>query len=114
RVLDCSLEFVRERRFFASSEGAALDQVIVESGGGMDATATSEDELQVRSFPNSFGRHQLCAGWEAIDDLQLPENAERIAGEAVGLLTAERCPAGVMTVILDGTQAALQVHESCG
>src|SRR6202035_2003169 len=40
--------------------------------------------------------------------------AVRVAGEAVALLTAARCPAGRMTLILDATQAALQVHESCG
>jgi TldD protein len=113
-VRECSLEFVRERRFFASSEGARIDQTIVESGGGMDATATSADEVQTRSFPNSFGRHQLCAGWEAVAAMDLDGNGERIAAEAAALLTAEPCPSGVMTVILDGTQAALQVHESCG
>jgi len=113
-VRECSLEFVRERRYFASSEGARIDQTFVESGGGLDATATSDDEVQTRSHPNSFGRHQLCAGWEAIEAMDLAGNAERIAGEAVALLTAEQCPSGVMTVILDGTQAALQVHESCG
>ncbi len=113
-VRETSLEFVRERRFFASSEGARIDQTIVESGGGLDATATSADEVQTRSYPNSFGRHQLCAGWEAIEAMDLPGNAERIASEAAALLTAEQCPSGVMTVILDATQAALQVHESCG
>ena len=114
QIRECSLEFVREERHFASSEGALLDQTIVESGGGLDATATSDDEVQTRSFPNSFGRHQICAGWEAIEALDLPGNAERIAEEAVALLTAPPCPAGTMTVILDATQAALQVHESCG
>lgn len=113
-VRECSLELVRERRFFASSEGARIDQTIVESGGGLDATATSADEVQTRSYPNSFGIHQLCAGWEAIEAMDLDGNAERIASEAAALLTADECPAGVMTVILDGTQAALQVHESCG
>ncbi len=48
-VRDSSLEFVHERRLFASSEGARLEQTIVESGGGMDATATSDDEVQTRS-----------------------------------------------------------------
>jgi len=113
-VRECSLEFVRENRFFASSEGARLDQTIIESGGGMDATATSDDEVQNRSFPNSFGRHQLCAGWEAVEGFKLVENAARIGDEAVALLTADPCPSGEMTLILDGTQAALQVHESCG
>ena len=114
RVRECSLEFVREQRHFASTEGALLDQTIIESGGGLDATATSDDEVQTRSFPNSFGRHQVCAGWEAVEAFDLPGNAERVAEEAVALLTAAQCPAGTMTVILDATQAALQVHESCG
>jgi TldD protein len=111
---EASLEFVREHRFFASSEGSRIEQVIVESGGGMDATATSIDEVQTRSHPNSFGRHQLCAGYEAIEAMDLAGNAERIATEAVALLSAPPCPTGRLTLILDGTQAALQVHESCG
>lgn len=114
RVRECSLEFDRERRYFASSEGARVEQTIVESGGGLDATATSDDDVQTRSYPNSFGRHQLCAGWETIAEFDLAGNGERIAAEAAALLTADPCPAGMMTVILDGTQAALQVHESCG
>ena len=113
-VREGSLEFVTERRLFASTEGSRIDQTIIEAGGGMDATATSEDEVQTRSHPNSFGRHQLCAGWEAIEEMALPDHAERIAAEAAALLTADPCPSGRMTLILDATQAALQVHESCG
>ena len=113
-VREASLEFVREERYFASSEGSRLMQTIIESGGGLDATATSDDDVQTRSFPNSFGRHQLCAGWEAIESFDLAGQAQRIAEEAAVLLAADLCPTGVMTVILDGTQAALQVHESCG
>lgn len=109
-----SLEFVRENRYFASTEGSRIEQLIVESGGGMDATAASPDEVQTRSHPNSFGRHQLCAGYEAIEEMDLAGNAGRIAEEAVALLSAPPCPTGRMTLILDGTQAALQVHESCG
>lgn len=109
-----SLEFVKEERHFANSEGASITQTIIETGGGIDATATSDSEVQTRSFPNSFGRHQLCAGWEVIEAMDLPGNAERIAEEAVALITAPLCPEGSMTVILDGTQAAMQVHESCG
>ena len=113
-VREASLEVSEEHRLFVSSEGSRIDQTIVESGAGFDAIATSADEVQTRSYPNSFGRHQLCAGWEAIEEMRLAENAERIAEEAAMLLTAEPCPVGMMTVILDGTQAALQVHESCG
>ncbi len=108
------LEFLRERKVFASTEGSFIEQEIVESGGGLEATATAGAEVQRRSYPNSFGRHQGTAGWELIEAMALVENAPRIAEEAVALLTARPCPSGVTTIILDGTQAALQVHESCG
>ena len=109
-----SLGAVRHQQFFASSEGSRIEQTIIETGGGLDATATSPDEVQSRSYPNSFGRQQLTAGWECIDEMDLPGNAQRVAEEAVALLHAAPCPSGPMTLILDATQAALQVHESCG
>ncbi|HEY8756422.1 MAG TPA: TldD/PmbA family protein [Candidatus Dormibacteraeota bacterium] len=109
-----SLGAVRHQQLFASSEGSRITQTIIETGGGLDATATSEGEVQSRSFPNSFGRQQLTAGWEAVEEMDLPGNGRRIAEEAVALLSADLCPAGTMTLILDATQAALQVHESCG
>jgi TldD protein len=114
RVRTASLECVNEQRHYADTEGSQTSQTIVEVGAGMDATATDDSEVQSRSYPNSFGRHQVCAGWEAMEAFDLAGNAQRIAEEAAALLTADRCPTGVMTVILDGSQAALQVHESCG
>jgi TldD protein len=105
---------VRHHQHFASSEGSRITQTIVETGAGIDATATGNGEVQSRSFPNSFGRQQLTGGWEAVLAMDLVGNAPRVAEEAVALLTADLCPAGTMTVILDATQAALQVHESCG
>ena len=44
----------------------------------------------------------------------LPGNAERTAQEAVALLDAPQCPSGVKTIVIDASQVALQVHESCG
>ena len=46
--------------------------------------------------------------------MDLPGNAQRIAEEAVALLTAEECPSGPMTLLIESSQMALQVHESCG
>jgi TldD protein len=109
-----SLAALRHHQLFASSEGSRITQTIVETGGGLDATATGIGEVQSRSFPNSFGRQQLTAGWEAVEAMDLVGNGRPVAEEAVALLSAELCPAGTMTVILDATQAALQVHESCG
>jgi TldD protein len=109
-----SLGAVRHHQLFVSSEGSHIEQTIIETGGGLDATAAGDGEVQSRSFPNSFGRQQLTAGWEAIEVMDLAGNGRRIADEAVALLSADLCPQGRMTLILDATQAALQVHESCG
>jgi TldD protein len=113
-VAESSLEAAVEDKLFASTEGGRIEQRIVTCGGGIEATAVTPDEVQTRSYPNSFGRQAGTAGWEFIEGLQLAENAERVASEAVELLSAKQCPSGVTTLILDGTQLALQVHESCG
>jgi TldD protein len=104
----------RQDKVFASTEGALCQQRIVECGGGIAATATSESDAQVRSFPGSHREHVAQAGWEHFAGLGLVENAPRVAEEAVALLSAPRCPAGHTTLILDGEQVALQVHESVG
>jgi len=104
----------RELKTFASSEGAFIEQELVETGCGIEATATAEDEVQNRSYPNSVGRHQATEGWEFVERWDLPANAGRVAEEAAALLTAKPCPPGITTVILDGSQVALQIHESCG
>jgi TldD protein len=113
-VTQSNMGFVQTHKVFASTEGSYIEQTLVESGAGIEATAVGEGEVQTRSFPNSFGRQQGKAGYEFIRDRRLVENGQRIAEEAVALLSAPTCPSGVTTLILDSTQLALQVHESCG
>jgi TldD protein len=105
---------IRDRKSFASTEGAHTEQEIVQTGGGISATAAGAGEVQRRSYPNSGGRNQVCEGYEFVHGIDLEGNATRVAEEAAALLTAPQCPSGVRTVILDGSQLALQVHESCG
>jgi TldD protein len=110
-----NLTFIREAKWFANTEGAYTEQTIYEAGGGIMAIAVGGGEVQSRSYPASFGRQQVTAGWEAIQGWDLPGNAERIASEAAALLTADPCPRDLTTtIILGGDQVALQVHESCG
>lgn len=113
-VVEGSFECQRVRKTFASTEGSYVEQTLVETGGGIEALALSDDDAQKRSYPNSFGRQHATAGYEYFLTLDLPGNAARIAEEAVMLLTAKPCPDEVTTVILDPSQTALQVHESCG
>ena len=109
-----TMHFWREEQHFASTEGSRIDQVITQSGAGIATTAVGEHEVQVRSYPASFGGQYENRGFELIEELQFAQNARRVAEEAVQLLSAPRCPAGTATIILEGSQLALQVHESCG
>jgi TldD protein len=108
------MEFGRERKTFASTEGARIEQELLTSGAGIEATAVNESEVQRRSYPQSASGQHVSGGFEAVRDLHLADNAQRMAEEAVALLDAPQCPSGTMTLIVDSPQLALQVHESCG
>jgi TldD protein len=99
---------------FASTEGSSIEQEIVECGAGISATAIDGGEVQVRSYPNSFRGNFATKGYEWIEALSLQSHAERIAEEAVQLLSAKPCPSKTTTLILDSSQLALQIHESIG
>ena len=108
-----NLIFIKEHKTFANSEGAHVEQTIYEAGGGLMATARGNGEVQRRSYPQSM-RQQGCAGWEFVESMDLVGNAERIATEAVELLSAKHCPSGITTLIVGASQLGLQIHESCG
>jgi TldD protein len=107
------LQFWDTEKWFVSSQGHRIHQHLVESGGGIDATAVGQHESQRRSHPQSFGDY-YTGGYEVIRAFDLAGEAGRIAEESVALLTAPECPAGTRDVILEGSQLALQIHESVG
>jgi TldD protein len=81
----------------------------------MRAVAVSDTgDAETRSFPTWEGCDGFQGGWERIGALDLAGNAERVRDEAVALLRAPRCPSGEMDLILESSQVALQIHESCG
>lgn len=113
-LAESSMAFVRARQVFVSSLGSIIDQTRTLSGAGFAAYAFKEDEIQKRSYPNSFGGQYQLKGYELIEELDLIGNAPRIADEAVALHSAEQCPQGEFDLILDGSQLGLQIHESIG
>ncbi|MCL5950684.1 MAG: TldD/PmbA family protein [Chloroflexi bacterium] len=117
KVARGEMVFVRENKVFASTEDSYIDQEILESGCNISALATDMQtgEVQIRSYPNSGERQQQTRGYEFILEQRLEENAARVGEEAGALLKADQCPSyEATTVILDSSQVALQVHESCG
>ena len=109
-----TMDVLRQRTLFVSSEGAAIDQTVVHTGAGIEATAVEGSEVQTRSYPGSFRGHLEAGGYEVVTAMDLETHAQRTAEEAVALLSAPDCPAGETTLVLDGHQVMLQVHESVG
>ncbi|HLK22628.1 MAG TPA: TldD/PmbA family protein [Bryobacteraceae bacterium] len=109
-----SMAFHRERQIFVSSLGSVIDQTRTTSGAGYEAHSFRGDEIQKRSYPNSFGGQHQLKGYELIHELALLDHAGRVAEESVALHSAMQCPEGRFDLIVDGSQLALQVHESIG
>ena len=108
------MNFLKEEKTFASTEGSFIEQTIVESAVGTRVNAVAEGEVQVRSYPNMFGAQQETGGYEVVNKWDVVGNSRRLGEEAVALLSAPQCPSGTTTVVLGASQLALQVHESCG
>ncbi|MFW9808489.1 MAG: TldD/PmbA family protein [Candidatus Thorarchaeota archaeon] len=104
-----------EDKIFSSTEGAYITQKIVFCGGGFSCMAINPGSPpQRRSFPGSFRGDFSTNGYEFFESRQLLENTERIAAEAIALTTAKQCPTDKATLLLDGHQLMLQIHESTG
>ncbi|MBA2426569.1 MAG: TldD/PmbA family protein [Actinobacteria bacterium] len=114
RSARATMDVVKQQTSFLSSEGASIRQTIVHTGAGIEATAVADGEVQQRSYPGSFRGHLGAGGYELIEAMDLAGNAAQTADEAAALLVAPECPSRVTTVVLDGHQVMLQVHESVG
>ncbi len=111
---EASLDAYRFRKRFVSTDGADLEQEVVECGAGIVATAKVGDEVQRRSYPNSFRGNFRAGGYEFVRDIDLLAHATETATTAVELCHAPDCPDRTTTVVIDADQMGLQVHESCG
>jgi TldD protein len=104
----------RQHRHFASTEGALQHQHLIETGGGLMAIAADGDQVQRRSYPNSFHGNTGGSGWEFVLGLDLAGNAARVGDEVVQLLSAPVAPSGINDVVIGAQQISLQIHESAG
>lgn len=113
-LAETNLNFRRYEQWFYSSDGADIHQTRTSTGAGYTAYSFAGNEIQKRSFPNSFGGQWQNKGYELVGELKLLGNSRRIAEEAVALHKADKCPEGKFTIILDSSQLGLQIHESIG
>ena len=114
KVAQAFVRAQREHKVLVSSDGADVEQELVECGAGIDALAAADGSYQIRSYPSAHGGWSAQAGWEYVESLGLEREAPRVAEQAAALLRADPCPAGRTTVVLDAEQMHLQLHESVG
>jgi TldD protein len=114
KVTEAFVRALREQKFLFTSDGAEIEQELVETGAGIDALAVSDGGFQIRSYPSAHSGSSSQAGWEYVEGLGLEREAPRVGEQAAALLRADVCPSGVTTVVIDAEQMELQVHESVG
>ena len=106
----------RTAQLLVTSDGGRILHEWTYVRPGLAATAFDH----VRGQPQTQTRRGGGAEWprqgglELIDWARLPDEAERVADEALALLTAPECPSGRMDLVLQPNQMALQIHESIG
>ena len=110
RFVNSALALLREVKTLVTSEGTSVTQTTIRVGPYFSATAigngdfqTYEEELAPRG-----------QGWEYVESLDLPGNAERWASIAGEKLTAKSVEPGQYDLILDPTNLWLTIHESIG
>lgn len=111
---DARVHGIARQTWLASTEGTRIHQAHHLCGGGITAIAAQDGVVQVRSYPKSGEGDIQSGGWEFIEALDLVGETERVREEALALLSAPDCPTGRRTLIVDGAQLSLQIHESCG
>ncbi len=108
------MNFIKTDKYFASTEGAFIHQVIYHSGGGYTAYAFSDEDMQFRSYPASHGGNMLSGGFEVILEQKWEEHAQLVKDELLRLLYAKKIESGEYDIIIGTHQMALQIHESVG
>src|SRR6201987_1295352 len=85
---ETGMQFRKIDSWFASSIGSRIHQRKVITGCGIAATSFQGEEIQKRSYPNSFGGQHALQGYELVESLDLLKHAPVIAEEAVALHSA--------------------------
>ncbi|MEP6715452.1 MAG: TldD/PmbA family protein [Terriglobia bacterium] len=99
-----------EDKYFASSEGSSIQQLILQIYGNVDATAVDRDKGVSRT--RNYTPTQASAGWEYVPEMNLEENAQRIREEVLEHLSAPAVTPGKKDLVLMPNHLMLTIHES--
>ena len=112
RTTNSSLVFRTEDKYFASSDGSSIQQLILQTAPSF--TATAVDVASRKSKSRSFQVNPVTAGYEHVESSGMVERAPQLAAEAVEHLAAPSVEPGVKDLILMPSHLGLTIHESIG
>ena len=110
RFANSGLQLLREVKTLLTSEGTNVTQTMIRVGPSFSATAINGGDFQ--TYEEEIAPRGL--GWEYVESLNMPGNAERWASIAAEKLTAKSVEAGSYDLILEPTNLWLTIHESIG
>src|SRR5688500_10482458 len=110
RFVSSMLQLLREVKTLVTSEGTNVTQTFIRVGPYFSATATAPGDFQ--TYEEELAPRGQ--GWEYVESLNMPGNAERWASIAAEKLAAKSVDAGQYDLILDPTNLWLTIHESIG
>ncbi len=110
RFVNSGLQLLREEKTLATTDGTLVTQTYVRVGPQFSATAIANGDFQ--SYTEELAPRG--SGWEYIQSLDMPGNAEKWASLAAEKLTAKSVDVGRYDLILDPTNLWLTIHESIG
>jgi TldD protein len=110
RFVTSSLALLHEVKTLVTSEGTNVTQTMIRVGPTFQATAIATGDFQ--SYEEELAPRG--SGWEYVESLNLPGNAERWASLAAEKLKAKSVQAGQYDLILEPTNLWLTIHESIG
>ena len=110
RFVNSGLQLLREEKTLATTDGTLVTQTYVRVGPSFSATAIADGDFQ--SYTEELAPRG--SGWEYVESLNMPGNAESWASLAAEKLSAKSVEVGRYDLILDPTNLWLTIHESIG
>ena len=110
RFVTSGLQLRREIKTLATTDGTLVTQTFLAVGPSFNATAIGDGDFQ--SYAEELAPRG--EGWEYVESLNMPGNAERWAQIAAEKLGAKSVEAGRYDLIIEPTNLWLTIHESIG
>lgn len=110
--VNSSLGFVNEQKFYASTDGARIEQYLIRTNPNFNVTAINREtgDFQTRTSMQSA----RSAGYEYMEKYDWNFEAEQAGAEVVQKLTAKPVEPGAYDLVLHPSHLFLTIHESVG